>query len=66
MHANSIAAYTHIQSYHFDRHDVALDGFSKYFKKSAMEELEHAEKLMKFQNQRGGTIKLKVLETNLY
>ena len=44
------------QSYYFDRHDVALAGFSTYFKKSAMEELEHAERLMKFQNQRGGRI----------
>ena len=45
-----------IQSYYFDRDDVALPGFSKFFKKSAHEELEHAEKLMKFQNQRGGRI----------
>ena len=44
------------QSYYFDRDDVALPGFAKYFKKSADEEKEHAEKLMKFQVQRGGRI----------
>ena len=33
---------------------MALKGFSKFFKKSSDEELEHAEKLMKYQNQRGG------------
>eukprot|EP00112_Aurelia_sp_Birch-Aquarium-sp1_P000186 Seg1014.4 transcript_id=Seg1014.4/GoldUCD/mRNA.D3Y31 product="Soma ferritin" pseudo=true protein_id=Seg1014.4/GoldUCD/D3Y31 len=43
---------------HFDRDDVALQGFAKFFKKSSDEEREHAEKFMKFQNQRGGRIKL--------
>ena len=43
---------------HFDRDDVALPGFAKYFKHSSEEEREHAEKLMKFQNQRGGRIVL--------
>jgi len=37
---------------------VALKGFSKFFKKSSEEEREHAEKLMKFQNQRGGRLVL--------
>ena len=64
----SLVSYVHIkthyfssellQSHHFDRDDVALKGFSKFFKKSSDEELEHAEKLMKFQNQRGGRILL--------
>ena len=35
---------------------MALPGFAKYFKKSADEEKEHAEKLMKFQVQRGGRV----------
>lgn len=48
----------HIQSYYFDRDDVALPGFAKYFKKAADEEKEHAELLMKFQVQRGGRIVL--------
>ncbi len=53
------AFYTYLSmSYYFDRDDVALPGFSKYFKDSAHEELEHAEKLMKFQNDRGGRILL--------
>jgi ferritin heavy chain len=45
-------------AFHFDRDDVALAGFHKYFKKSSDEELEHAEKLMKYQNKRGGRIVL--------
>eukprot|EP00745_Piridium_sociabile_P026352 TRINITY_DN41_c0_g2_i1.p1 TRINITY_DN41_c0_g2~~TRINITY_DN41_c0_g2_i1.p1 ORF type:complete len:171 (+),score=53.25 TRINITY_DN41_c0_g2_i1:285-797(+) len=45
-------------SFYFDRDDVALPGFSKFFKKASDEEREHAEKLMKFQNKRGGRIVL--------
>jgi len=45
-------------SHHFDRHDVALKGHHEYFKKMAEEEREHANKFMKYQNQRGGTIVL--------
>eukprot|EP00794_Sanderia_malayensis_P011302 gene11302-12484_t len=45
-------------AYHFDRDDVDLKGFSKYFKKASDEEREHAQLFMKFQNQRGGCIKL--------
>ncbi|KAL3883537.1 hypothetical protein ACJMK2_029793 [Sinanodonta woodiana] len=45
-------------SYYFDRDDVALKGFAKFFKKSSEEEREHAEKLMKYQNKRGGRIVL--------
>ena len=44
------------QSCYFDRDDVALPGFAKYFKKAADEEKGHAEKLMKFQAQRGGRV----------
>jgi len=48
------------QSMHFffDRDDVALPGFAKFFDESSKEEREHAELLMKFQNQRGGRIVL--------
>ncbi|XP_054548282.1 succinate--hydroxymethylglutarate CoA-transferase isoform X11 [Talpa occidentalis] len=42
-------------SYYFDR-DVALKNFAKYFLHQSHEEREHAEKLMKLQNQRGGRI----------
>lgn len=45
-------------AWYFDRDDVALKGFAKYFRKNSEEEREHAEKLMKFQNQRGGRIVL--------
>ncbi|KAM9584351.1 ferritin heavy chain-like [Trichechus inunguis] len=45
-------------SYYFDRDDVALKNFAKYFLHQSHEETEHAEKLMKLQNQRGGRIVL--------
>lgn len=48
-------------AYYFDRDDVALPGFYKFFKKSSDEEREHAEKLMKFQNQRGGRVVLQAI-----
>jgi len=53
------ASYTYMSmAFHFDRDDVALAGFHKYFLKASNEEKEHAQKLMKFQNQRGGRILL--------
>jgi len=53
------ASYVYLSmAYHFDRDDVALPGFAKFFKKSSDEEREHAQKLMKLQNQRGGRIVL--------
>jgi len=51
------ASYVYQQmAYHFDRDDVALPGFHKYFKKMSEEEREHAQKFMEFQNKRGGRI----------
>ena len=44
------------QAWYFDRDDVALKGFCKFFKKSSEEEREHAEKMMKYQNSRGGRL----------
>jgi len=53
------ASYVYLSmAYYFDRDDVALPGFFKFFKKSSDEEREHAQKLMKFQNERGGRIVL--------
>ncbi|KAH9393810.1 fts3-like protein [Tyrophagus putrescentiae] len=53
------ASYVYQQlGFHFNRDDVALPGFEKFFKESSEEEREHAEKFMKFQNQRGGRIVL--------
>ncbi|XP_010922613.1 ferritin-4, chloroplastic [Elaeis guineensis] len=43
---------------YFDRDNVALRGFAKFFKESSEEEREHAEKLMIYQNKRGGRVKL--------
>jgi len=43
---------------YFDRDDVALKGFAKFFKNSSDEERDHAEILMKYQNMRGGRVVL--------
>uniref|UniRef100_A0AAV2LP62 Ferritin n=2 Tax=Knipowitschia caucasica TaxID=637954 RepID=A0AAV2LP62_KNICA len=54
------ASYVYLSmSYYFDRDDQALPNFAKFFRNQSHEEREHAEKLMKFQNQRGGRIFLK-------
>merc|ERR1712145_11099 len=45
----SMAAY-------FARDDIALHGFAKRFKDSSHEEREHAEKLIDYQNMRGGRV----------
>jgi len=62
------ASYTYLaMAFHFDRDDVALGNIHKFFLKASDEEKEHAQKLMKFQNQRGGRIMLqdiKVPEKN--
>ena len=55
LHASYV--YLSMATY-FARDDVALPGFSKFFKHSSDEEREHAEKLMKYQNSRGGRVML--------
>ncbi|XP_037545317.1 ferritin, heavy polypeptide 1a [Nematolebias whitei] len=51
------ASYVYLSmAYYFDRDDVALSNFSKYFREQSHEERDHAEKLMKLQNKRGGRI----------
>lgn len=53
------ASYVYMSmAYYFDRDDVAFPGLHKFFKKSSDEEREHAEKFMKYQNDRGGRIML--------
>ncbi|XP_037368443.1 ferritin heavy chain-like [Talpa occidentalis] len=42
----------------FDRDDVALKHFAQYFLQQFQKEREHAEKLMEYQNLRGGRIRL--------
>uniref|UniRef100_A0A8C9PYW3 Ferritin n=1 Tax=Spermophilus dauricus TaxID=99837 RepID=A0A8C9PYW3_SPEDA len=54
------ASYVYLSmAYYFSRDDVALYNFSRYFLRQSQEERDHAEKLMRFQNQRGGQIYLK-------
>ncbi|WCJ19943.1 Ferritin chloroplastic [Euphorbia peplus] len=48
----------HAMFAYFDRDNVALKGLAKFFKESSIEEREHAEKLMEYQNKRGGKVKL--------
>ncbi|KAF1742767.1 LOW QUALITY PROTEIN: hypothetical protein MXB_3618 [Myxobolus squamalis] len=55
----SMVVFLHNKAFHFDRDDVALSGFYKFFIKMSDEELGHARGLMKFQNQRGGRIILR-------
>nr|AFK44133.1 unknown [Lotus japonicus] len=43
---------------YFDRDNIALKGLAKFFKESSDEERGHAEKLMKYQNIRGGRVVL--------
>ncbi|XP_067830345.1 ferritin heavy chain-like [Heptranchias perlo] len=43
-----------LPSYYFDRDDVALRHFVKFFKEQSQEKHEDAEKLLKFQNHLGG------------
>nr|KAF6452378.1 ferritin heavy chain 1 [Molossus molossus] len=49
--------------YYFDRDNVALKNFAKYFRHQSHEEREQAEKLMKLQNQLGGPIFLQDMKT---
>jgi len=53
----------HAMFAYFDRDNVALKGLAKFFKESSEEEREHAEKLMEFQNIRGGKVKLHSIVT---
>jgi len=43
---------------YFGRDNVALPGLAAFFKEQSDEEKEHAEKLMEYQNLRGGRVKL--------
>jgi len=57
------ASYVYLSmAYYFDRDDVALQGFHKFFKKQSNEEREHAESIMKYQNMRGGKVVLVSVE----
>lgn len=49
-------------STYFGRADVALPGFSKYFRKLSERELEHANFLMAYLNKRGGYVEFRNVE----
>lgn len=55
----------HAMFAYFDRDNVALKGLAKFFKESSDEEREHAEKLMKYQNKRGGRVVLQSIVSPL-
>jgi ferritin heavy chain len=44
---------------------VALPGFAHFFKENSDEEQEHADKLLSFQNKRGGRILLQDIKVSL-
>ena len=48
---------------HFDRDDVAMGNFQKYFRKLSDKKRENADKLMKFMNERGGRVQFKDIPT---
>ncbi|XP_078511277.1 ferritin light chain, oocyte isoform-like isoform X2 [Lissotriton helveticus] len=50
------------EGYYFDRDDQALARFSKFFRKQSEKKREHSEKLLKFQNKRGGRVVLQDLK----
>ena len=56
----------HLMWSYFDKSDVSLKNIADFFKKSSLEEREHAHKFMEYQNMRGGEVKLNgVLEASL-
>ncbi|VCW85329.1 unnamed protein product [Gulo gulo] len=60
------ASYVYLSmSYYFSRDDVALNNFAGYFLRQSREETQHAEKLMRLQNQRGGRICLQNVNQSL-
>uniref|UniRef100_A0A803TR86 Ferritin n=1 Tax=Anolis carolinensis TaxID=28377 RepID=A0A803TR86_ANOCA len=53
------ASYVYLSmSSYFDRDDVSLRHVAEFFRSQSHEEREHAEKLLKFQSQRGGRVLL--------
>jgi ferritin heavy chain len=48
-------------SAYFDRDNVSLPGLAQYFRRNSEEEREHAQKLMDYQNTRGGRVKLNAI-----
>jgi len=56
------ASYTYLAlGMYFDRDDVALQKFSSFFLERSVKEREQAEKLLEYQNMRGGRILLQTI-----
>ncbi|XP_072229873.1 ferritin, lower subunit [Leuresthes tenuis] len=56
------ASYTYLSlGMYFDRDDVALPNFSSFFLERSVKEREQAEKLLEYQNMRGGRILLQTI-----
>ncbi|KAK9728223.1 hypothetical protein K7432_001168 [Basidiobolus ranarum] len=55
MELTASYTYTSLAAY-FGRDNVALPGLTKFFRDSAQEEYEHAQKLIDYVNQRGGRV----------
>ena len=48
----------HMLANYFDRDNIALKNISKFFNKCSLEERDHANILMEYQNKRGGVVNL--------
>jgi len=48
----------HFMASYFDKSEIGLNNISEFFKKASLEEREHADKLMSYQNKRGGNVLL--------
>lgn len=59
---NSLAIFSpFLQGMYFDRDDIALPNFSSFFLERSVKEREQAEKLLEYQNMRGGRILLQTI-----
>lgn len=50
------STFSYLQASYFDRADVALPGFKKFFLQASKEEKEHAQILIDYVNKRGGSL----------
>ena len=56
----------HLMWGYFDQSEIGLENIAEFFKKSSLEEREHGERLMQYQNKRGGKIRFfDITGTNL-
>jgi len=57
INAELTASYIYLSmAAHFDRDEISLPGFAKFFQKNSDEEREHAQKFIKYQTTRGGRV----------